>query len=114
MSHATVSIVCNALQRERLRMCLVFANRYTIFSVIAQKLCAVRPLLGASSLLTARAPPRGAPPLGASLETQILCPERHTWPYTATAKHQFFRTQQRTVALPITFLKHGKMRCGGT
>ena len=39
MSHATVSIVCNALQRERLRMCLVFANRYTIFSVIAQKLC---------------------------------------------------------------------------
>ena len=43
-----------------------------------------------------------------------FCSERHTWQYTATAKHHFFRTQQRTVALPITFLKHGKMRCGGT
>ncbi len=38
-----------------------------------------------------------------------FCPERHTWPYTATAKHHFFRTQQRTVALPITFLKQGSM-----
>ena len=42
-----------------------------------------------------------------------FCPERHTWPYTATAKHQFFRAQQRTVALPITFLKPDVLGCSG-